>query len=83
MPLNVLDWNETGVTVTLPEMQITSATSAQLEIVRPGSNAETIAIQLQPQAAVLIHNAPVIVTPPAPSQADGAQAQPQGELADN
>jgi hypothetical protein len=54
LPLNVLGWDEAGVTVTLPEMQITSPAQAQLEIVRPGSNAETLSIQLQPRPAILV-----------------------------
>ena len=66
LPLNVLQWNQNGVTVTLPDMQINAATPAQIEIQVPGSNApETVAIQLQARPAVVIDNAPVVVTPPA------------------
>lgn len=85
LPLNVLDWNESGITVTLPEMQITSATQAQIEIKRPGSStAENLSIQLEPRPTVLVLETPsVIVAPPAPNQAEGAPAQPEGQLADN
>ena len=55
LPLEIVDWTEAGVTVTLPDMQITQATPAQLEIKVPGSNTpESLSIQLQPRPAVLI-----------------------------
>lgn len=55
LPLMIKDWNETGVTMTLPDMQINQATQAQLEIVVPGANTpELLTIQLQPRPAVLI-----------------------------
>lgn len=83
LPLNVLEWNQNGVTVTLPDMQVNAATQAQIEIQVPGSNtAETVAIQLQPRPAVLIHNAPVVVNPPAP-EVDMAPQPPQSPLAGN
>ena len=84
LPLTVLDWNENGVTLTLPDMQITTATQAQLEIKLPGSNtAETLSIQLQPRPTVLIHGAPVIVTPPAPAEAMAPTAPQPEQLVDN
>jgi hypothetical protein len=55
LPLPIKDWNETGVTVALPDMQISGATQAQLEITAPGSNTpEILSIQLQPRPAVLV-----------------------------
>lgn len=55
LPLTIVDWNDAGVTVELPDMQISQAMSAQIEVRVPGSNApESLAIQLQPRPAVLI-----------------------------
>jgi hypothetical protein len=79
LPLNVQEWNDNGITLTLPDMQISAATQAQIEIQVPGSNtAETLSIQLQPQPTVLVHNASVMVNSPALA-GETAPPAPQSE----
>lgn len=79
LPLTIVEWNETGVTLVLPDMQITSATEAQIEIQSAGSgSAETISIQLEPQPSVLIVEPSADVVPPPPAAAT-TEELPMGE----
>lgn len=56
LPLVVQQWTETGITLTLPSVQLTQAQSATIDVVAKNGKTDSIAITLNPQAKLVVNN---------------------------
>ena len=63
LPLAVDQWTETGITLTLPSVQLTQAQSATIDVVAKNGKTDSIAITLNPQAKLVVNNQPKPANP--------------------
>jgi len=63
LPLAIDQWTETGITLTLPSVQLTQAQSATIDVVAKNGKTDSIAITLNPQAKLVVNNQPKPANP--------------------
>jgi hypothetical protein len=56
LPLVVEQWTDSGITLTLPSLQLTQAQSATIDVVAKNGKTDSIAITLNPQAKLVVNN---------------------------